>query len=74
MEPRHPVPPFTQETAQGRTGSQDAWNTCDPEKVAVGPYRDSARRHGDAFFEGREEIVASAAAGGLPGSTAEVRP
>ncbi|MGI8597382.1 MAG: DUF1348 family protein [Thermoleophilaceae bacterium] len=59
MDPRPPVPPFTEETARQKVkAAQDAWNTCDPEKV-VGSYsRDSAWRNRDEFLEGREAIVA----------------
>ena len=59
MEPRHPVPPFTEETARQKVkAAEDAWNTCDPEKVAGAYTADSFWRNRDDFFEGREEIVA----------------
>lgn len=32
---RPPVPPFTEETARQKVqAAEDAWNTCDPERVA----------------------------------------
>lgn len=59
MEPRPPLPPFTEETARQKVKTaQDAWNTCDPEKVAGAYSADSAWRNRDEFFEGREAIVA----------------
>jgi nuclear transport factor 2 (NTF2) superfamily protein len=58
-EPRPPLPPFTEETARQKVGmAQDAWNTCDPEKVSRAYTVDSRWRNRDEFFEGREEIVA----------------
>jgi nuclear transport factor 2 (NTF2) superfamily protein len=39
---RPPVPPFTEETARQKVkAAQDAWNTRDPEKVAVAYTEDS---------------------------------
>lgn len=56
---RPPVPPFTEETAREKVKkAQDAWNTRDPEKVALAYTEDSKWRNRDEFFEGREEIVA----------------
>jgi uncharacterized protein len=36
--------------------AQDAWNTSDPEKVALAYGLDSKGRKRDEFFEGREAI------------------
>ncbi len=36
--------------------AQDAWNTRDPEKVALAYTEDSKWRNCDEFFEGREAI------------------
>ncbi len=59
MDPRPPVPPFTEETARQKVkAAEDAWNTCDPEKVAGAYSPDSAWRNRDEFFEGRDAIVA----------------
>jgi nuclear transport factor 2 (NTF2) superfamily protein len=59
QETRPPVPPFTEETARQKVKmAQDAWNTRDPEKVALAYTPDSEWRNRDEFFEGREEIVA----------------
>jgi nuclear transport factor 2 (NTF2) superfamily protein len=59
QEVRPPVPPFSEETARRKVkAAQDAWNTRDPEKVALAYTEDSKWRNRDEFFEGREEIVA----------------
>ncbi len=56
---RPPVPPFDEESARQKVkAAQDAWNTRDPEKVALAYTPDSRWRNRDEFFEGREEIVA----------------
>ncbi|CAN5294068.1 nuclear transport factor 2 family protein [soil metagenome] len=59
QEVKPPVPPFNEETARQKVkAAQDAWNTRDPEKVALAYTPDSKWRNRDEFFEGREEIVA----------------
>ncbi|MEU2430351.1 nuclear transport factor 2 family protein [Streptomyces sp. NPDC007861] len=58
-EDRPPCPPFTQETALQRVqAAEDAWNTCDPHRVALAYTPDSIWRNRDTFVSGREEIVA----------------
>jgi nuclear transport factor 2 (NTF2) superfamily protein len=55
---RPPVPPFTEETARQKVkAAEDAWNTCDPERVAQAYTEDSQWRNRDEFFEGRAAIV-----------------
>lgn len=50
-------PPFTEETARAKVkAAQDAWNTRDPEQVALAYTEDSQWRNRDEFFTGREEI------------------
>ena len=57
--PRPPFPPFTRETAlQKIRAAEDAWNSRDPERVALGYTIDSEWRNRDEFFQGREAIVA----------------
>ena len=59
MEPRPPVPPFTRETAAQKVqGAEDAWNTCDPERVALAYSEDSEWRNREDFVTGREAIAA----------------
>ncbi|MET9431130.1 nuclear transport factor 2 family protein [Streptomyces sp. NPDC003036] len=56
---RPPLPPFTEETARLKVQlAEDAWNTRDPEKVALAYTPDSEWRNRDRFINGREEIVA----------------
>ncbi|MGI8650683.1 MAG: DUF1348 family protein, partial [Rubrobacter sp.] len=56
-EQRPPVPPFTEETAKQKVqAAEDAWNTCDPEKVSMAYTEDSEWRNRDEFFTGREAI------------------
>lgn len=56
---RPSLPPFTLEAAlQKVQGAEDAWNTCDPERVALAYSEDSVWRNRDTFLTGRAEIVA----------------
>lgn len=58
MEQKHPLPPFTLETAKQKIQmAEDAWNTQDPEKVSKAYTIDSEWRNRDTFVNGREEIV-----------------
>ncbi|ETK34638.1 nuclear transport factor 2 family protein [Microbispora sp. ATCC PTA-5024] len=58
MSARPPVPPFTEETARQKVqAAEDAWNTRDPERVALGYTEDSEWRNRDRFVTGRREIV-----------------
>ncbi|MGA4787788.1 MULTISPECIES: nuclear transport factor 2 family protein [Nocardia] len=57
-ETRPPYPPFTLETAvQKVQAAEDAWNTRDPQRVALAYTPDSAWRNRDQFITGREQIV-----------------
>ena len=59
MTARPPVPPFTLQDALTKVQSaEDAWNTCDPERVAGAYSVDSVWRNRDQFVEGREAIIA----------------
>jgi nuclear transport factor 2 (NTF2) superfamily protein len=59
MTERPPLPPFDEPSATQKVqGAEDAWNTCDPEKVALGYSEDSVWRNRDTFLVGRERIVA----------------
>ncbi|MEU6707295.1 nuclear transport factor 2 family protein [Streptomyces wuyuanensis] len=56
--PRPPLPPFTEETARRKVRlAEDAWNSRDPEKVALAYTEDSEWRNRDVFLSGRKEIV-----------------
>jgi len=53
---RPPLPPFTLETAKAKVqAAEDAWNTRDPEKVALAYTEDSQWRNRAEFLSGREE-------------------
>jgi nuclear transport factor 2 (NTF2) superfamily protein len=59
MNERPPFPPFTAETAaQKARAAEDAWNTCDPERVSLAYTPDSRWRNRDTFLRGRDDIVA----------------
>jgi nuclear transport factor 2 (NTF2) superfamily protein len=52
------TPPFTKETAKAKVqAAEDAWNSKDPEKIAMAYTIDSQWRNRDLFFTGREAIV-----------------
>jgi len=54
---RPPLPPFTFETAKAKVqAAEDAWNTRDPERVALAYTEDSVWRNRAEFFQGRENI------------------
>ena len=55
---RPPLPPFTSETASQKVRmAEDAWNTRDPERVALAYTVDSTWRNRTEFLSGREAIV-----------------
>lgn len=59
MEPRPPLPPFTEENARQKIQlAEDAWNSRDPERVAKAYTEDSEWRNRAEFINGREAIVA----------------
>lgn len=58
-EQRPLFPPFTRETAIQKVRiAEDAWNTCDPSRVALGYSVDCYWRNRAEFVQGRAEIVA----------------
>ena len=53
------LPPFTAETAHSKVqAAEDAWNSRDPERVALAYTEDSQWRNRDEFFQGRDAIRA----------------
>jgi len=59
MATRPPLPPFTRETAIQKVRlAEDAWNSRDPERVALGYSIDSRWRNRAEFINGRQEIIA----------------
>jgi uncharacterized protein len=58
MAVRPPVPPFDRESATQKVqAAEDAWNSCDPQRVALGYTEDSTWRNRDTFLQGRTAIV-----------------
>ncbi len=52
------TPPFTKETAKAKVqAAEDAWNSKNPEKVAMAYAIDSQWRNRDLFFTGRKAIA-----------------
>jgi len=52
------TPPFTRETAKAKVqAAEDAWNSKNPEKVAMAYTVDSQWRNRDQFLGGRNEII-----------------
>ena len=57
METKPPLPPFTLETAKAKVqAAENAWNTRDPERVALAYTEDSEWRNRHEFVNGRDEI------------------
>lgn len=55
---RPPVPPFSRETAIRKVRLiEDAWNTREPEKMALAYTADSRWRNRSEFLNGRQEII-----------------
>lgn len=57
-EPRLPLPPFTEESARLKVQlAEDAWNSRDPERVALAYSEGSEWRNRSEFLRGRQEII-----------------
>jgi uncharacterized protein len=57
METKPPLPPFTLETATAKVqAAENAWNTRDPERVALAYTEDSEWRNRSEFVTGRNAI------------------
>ena len=58
MEQRPPFPPFTAETAAQKVQlAEDAWNTRNPEKVALAYTPDTEWRNRSEFLNGRQQVI-----------------
>ncbi len=56
---RPPLPPFTDQTAAQKARlAEDAWNSCDPARVALAYTPDSQWRNRAEFINGRDAIEA----------------
>lgn len=59
MSVRPPLPPFTADTAREKVRlAEDAWNSREPARVALGYTEVSRWRNRAEFINGREEIIA----------------
>ena len=57
-EVRPPLPPFTHESAVEKVRlAEDAWNSCDPQRVSLGYAMDSYWRNRSEFLQGRAAII-----------------
>ena len=58
MNPRPPLPPFTEKTARQKVQlAEDAWNSRDPNRVSLAYTPDTEWRNRAEFVRGREEVV-----------------
>ena len=58
MNPRPPLPPFTEETARQKVqAAEDAWNSRDPERVSLAYTEDTHWRNRAEFVNGRAQVV-----------------
>jgi uncharacterized protein len=58
MNPRPPVPPFTEETAHQKVqAAEDAWNSRDPGRVSLAYTEDTEWRNRSEFLNGRAQVV-----------------
>jgi hypothetical protein len=58
MEQRPPLPPFTRETALQKVQlAEDAWNSKNPERVALAYTPNTEWRNREQFINGRTEVI-----------------
>ena len=58
MNTRPPLPPFTEETALQKVQlAEDAWNSRNPERVALAYAEDTEWRNRSEFLNGRAQVV-----------------
>lgn len=57
MNIRHPLPPFTRETALEKVRlAENAWNSKDPQSVSTAYSIDTQWRNRNQFVQGREQV------------------
>jgi nuclear transport factor 2 (NTF2) superfamily protein len=57
IETKPPFPPFTIDTAKEKIrAAEDAWNSCDPDRIVLAYTHDSKWRNRAEFIFGRDEI------------------
>src|SRR6266496_3511439 len=58
IKPRPPLPPFTEEAARQKVqAAEDAWNTRNPEHVALAYTEDTEWRNRAEFLHGRTQAI-----------------
>ena len=58
MNPRPPLPPFTEESATKKVqAAEDAWNSRDPDRVSLAYTEDTEWRNRADFINGRAQVV-----------------
>ena len=58
MNPRPPLPPFDEESARQKVqAAEDAWNSRDPERVALAYTEETEWRNRTEFIHGRGQVV-----------------
>ena len=58
MYPRPPLPPFTEASARQKVqAAEDAWNSRNPERVALAYTEDTEWRNRSEFVNGRAQVV-----------------
>ena len=58
MNPRPPLPPFTEETARQKVqAAEDARNSRDSERVALAYTEDTEWRNRSEFLNGRAQVI-----------------
>ena len=58
IEQKPPFPPFTLETALQKVQmAEDAWNSKNPERIALAYTKDTEWRNRDKFINGRDEVI-----------------
>lgn len=56
-EQKHPLPPFSEETARQKVQmAEDAWNSKDSVKISLAYSKDTEWRNRSEFLKGREEV------------------
>src|SRR6056297_31464 len=56
---RPPIPPFSRQTALEKVqAAEDAWNSCNQDRVAMAYSEDTIWRNREEFFEGRDAVRA----------------
>jgi len=59
MEIRYPIPPFDEAGALKKVQlAEDAWNSQDPERIALAYTIDTEWRNRSSFINGRQEVIA----------------